>query len=666
MAALLATVACAQTATKPAAAIAADTSAVADSATVADAPAQVAAADTGWPADTAAKPCEFEWFSEKQPVDVKRTKFALGLFHYNIEYVIGGLEYTKADGAKILFLNKAINKGYDDAKTQDYIIDQTLRPILEVFARHPTWGVDIELQGMAIEVMAQRHPKTLELFKKLVDNGQIEPISFHWAAQFFLAFPREDLQRSHALTKQAFANSCIPLGTVVFNQEGQAGPGWQNMLVAGGWKVGVFPKNLWKYQHKNDDGKWWPLYTSEGGLMVVGAGGVDKTSGVDVAWHFFDDGELRAVAKTAAGPLNPYFAADAPTDPVRVKEYEDELIGLEKAGYFITRIGDYVRHVQAKGIAAKPAPVLVDGTWQAPSTNSVHKWMGNAGILAIGVEADNNVRTGNMAARMQVAALQRMVDAVAKDHPKEGPGWTTALAALWRHVFRVQVSDCSGINPWEGEILFGLEGNAEILAKSAILRQQILTAVGKPHVMVDLANGKVEFTQAGPPESLAEKIVDAPFAVTVTSDRDVKVVWTSVGPNRYRLSVNWAVGQPDTFYGQTALTLPRFADEFAYSPGLLETELRTVKLADLQLTAGELFLPLPNGIIGLGDGWYAIKQVRSVHLAARVAEKDKVVEFIDFTAPKPAHSWQFLVVKGTAAEALEIANRGNIWPTVHH
>ncbi len=610
--------------------------------------------------------CEFQWFQEKAPVDVTRTKFALGLFHYNIEYVIGGLEYTRPDGTKLLFLNKPANQGWNDEKTQDYIIDQTLRPILEVFERHPTWGVDIELQSMAIEVMAQRHPKTLALLKKLVDNGQVELVSFHWAAQFFLAFPREDLQRSLDLTKQIMANACLPLGQVVFNQEGQAGEGRQSVLVEGGWKVGVFPKNLWKYQHKDDDNKWWPLYSSEGGHLLVGPGGVDPAAGVQVAWHFFDDGELRAVPKTAVGPLNPYFAPDAPVDPARVKEYEDQLTALEKDGWFMTRIGDYVRHLQAKGIAAKPAPPLLDGTWQAPSTNSVHKWMGSSGILAPGVEADNVVRTGNMVARAQVVALQRAVDAIGKDHPAKVKAWRGQLDQLWRKLWRVQVSDCSGINPWPGEIWFGIDGNAAIAKDSEALRKDILAAVGEPHAMVDLQSGAVAFGKVGAPAAVAEKPADPPFAVTVTADRKTTVSWTARDtPNHYGLTVQMAAADPESFYNSVTLRFPRFSETIEYSPGLLEQQLRTVPLSALQMSSGEVYLPLPNGIIGLGDGWYAIKVTTAVHLAVRVPETDKAFEFTDLTAPVGAHQWQFLVVKASAKDALALANRTNVAPVVY-
>ena len=612
--------------------------------------------------------CKFAWMQEKQPTDKTRTKFALGLFHYNIEYVIGGLEYTFPDGKKKQFLDKPSNVGYTDAKVQDYIIDQTLKPILELFERHPAWGVDIEIQAEAIEIMAQRHPKTLTLLKKLIDNGQIELISFHWAAQLFLPFPREDLQRSHQAVKATMAQYCLPLGPVVFNQEGQAGEGRQQMLVEGDWKIGVFPKNLWNYQHKENDGKWAPLYASEGGVLIVGPGGLDPKYGIDLAWHFFDDGELRAVGKTDFGPFNPYFAPEAPTDPERVKEYEDQLLALEKAGYFITRIGDYVRHLQAKGISALQAPQLLDGTWQAPSTQSIRKWLGGNGIVAGPDERDNLVRTGNAVARMHVAAAQRMVDAIAKDFPDPAVDWKADIAALWRLLWRAEVSDCSGINPWQGEIQFGLDSNASIVQLAEKLRKKLLAVQKKQGVEVDLQSNKVTWADAPLlPDDIAHKAVPPPLEVTFTADREVKLSWYGAGTGQFELVVDMpATTCKSCYYNDVAVVFPRIEPVIRYSPGLLETQVRTVPLASLQLSQGEVYLPLSNGLIGLGKDWWVIKQVRSVHVAAHVPLASETIDFSDATLGPEAQQWRFLVVKMGQAEALELANRVNIWPVVRY
>lgn len=181
-------------------------------------------------------------FVETTQPDVKQRKFAMSLFHFNIEYVIGGLDWQNKDGSHTYFLDDIKNKGWDNARVEDFIVLESLLPMLEMYDKHPDWGVDIEMQAYMVEVMAQRHPTTLALLRKLAQRGQVELISFHYAAQLFLAFPKADLHRSLQRVREVFAQNCLPLSGVVFNQEGQAGEGRQKMLLEEGYKIGLFPK----------------------------------------------------------------------------------------------------------------------------------------------------------------------------------------------------------------------------------------------------------------------------------------------------------------------------------------------------------------------------------------------------------------------------------------
>jgi hypothetical protein len=77
-------------------------------------------------------------------------------------------------------------------------------------------------------------------------------------------------------------------------------------------------------------------------------------------------------------------------------------------------------------------------------------------------------------------------------------------------------------------------------------------------------------------------------------------------------------------------------------------------------------LPLANGLIGLGNGWWVVKEVASVHLAARLTAKVPTVAFEDQTAPKQGFTWRFWVFKASAQEALQRAQRLNIAPLVQY
>jgi hypothetical protein len=612
-------------------------------------------------ADTAAV-CDKSTWKQTFDVNSARSKFAVSLFHYNIEYVIGGLEMTLPDGSKKRFLDKPANAGWDNEKTEDYIVRETLLPILQMYDKHPGWGVDIELQAYMVEVMADRHPETLDLLRKLAQRGQVEVVSFHYAAQLFMAFSKEDQVRSLNKTKAIFEQHCLPLSGVVFNQEGQAGEGRQALLLEQGWKIGVFPKNLWRYAHKNAE-PYWPLYSSEGGDLIVGPGGIDPTSGIQLAWNFLDDGELRAVGETSAGPYNPYFAPDAPHDPKRVAEFEAELAKTEQDGFYLTTISNYVAHVKERNVKAKAAPPLLDGTWQAPSTASIKKWLGGSGIPFGFEERDANIRAGNALASQHLRALELLTQWAKTSKGVDTAAVEAALPELWKDLWHAEVSDCTGINPWLGEVMFGLGLNAQIEAEIADHAKALLTAAGAAHAQVDLQSKTVTPLQTLPVEQLPEA-VEAPIDITLTGERLATPSWVKSGDNRWRLEVDIAPATEDSYERLLMLDWPRYTDAVSYSPALIEDQVRTIPLSAFQFLQEEAWLPLANGLIGLGNGWWVIKHVTQQHIAARIAPADKFIRFQDETTRPGAMTWRFELFQGEAKDALTLANRINITPVV--
>jgi len=597
-------------------------------------------------------------------VDAKRTRFAMSLFHYNIEYVIGGLDYTDRSGKRHLFIDPKTAAGWTNSKVEDWIVTETFAPILAMYDKHPSWGVDIELQGYMIEVLAARHPQTLALLRKLAVRGQVELISFHYAAQLFLAFPFADHARSVTATKAIFAKYCLPLSRVVFNQEGQAGEGRQRALVQHGYEIGVHPKNLWGYVRHGEVP--WPWYSSEGGTVIVGPGGVEPDSGIEVAWDFFDDGELRSVP----GKLNPYFAPLAAHSAERVAEFEAKLQARQDDGWHLTTVGDYVRHLEAAKVDKKAAPPLLDGTWQPQSTDSIHRWLGGRSDTFSSAEEDDKVRTGNAVARMHVNASQILLEHL-KAADLEEPADALQMDMQWRLLWHAQVSDCSGVNPWRGEVMFGLDANTMLLETAKKQRSDWLERLGWSHVEVDLKTRTAKALKSLPGDELLPPAAP-PLPVTITAaERTVTVAWSQPGAQRWQLDV--AFGPPaDEPCGtcdvrHLAVSFPRKSPKLAYCPGLIEDEVRTYALDDFSWDKGEAWLPLANGLVGLGKDWWAIKHVRQVHVAARIRPDVAQIDFVDESLqPASTPSWRFTVFKGSASDALQLANRINIHPVVRY
>jgi hypothetical protein len=120
-------------------------------------------------------------------------------------------------------------------------------------------------------------------------------------------------------------------------------------------------------------------------------------------------------------------------------------------------------------------------------------------------------------------------------------------------------------------------------------------------------------------------------------------------------------------------TFPRHEDRLLFTPPLIEDEVVDRSFADFQLHpdadypsgSRDVYLPLANGLIGLGGGWWVVRDDTTCMIAARVPIATPTVEFIDETAdPAAAQTWRFHVLMGAQAEALQVATRVNVHPAV--
>src|SRR5690348_12030945 len=77
-------------------------------------------------------------------------KFALAVMHFNVQYVAGGMVgfWTKPDPMTDL----------NAEQIEDQIVVESFEPVLDLYAAHPTWGCDLEMQGYMLDVIGSRHP----------------------------------------------------------------------------------------------------------------------------------------------------------------------------------------------------------------------------------------------------------------------------------------------------------------------------------------------------------------------------------------------------------------------------------------------------------------------------------------------------------------------------
>ena len=101
-----------------------------------------------------------------------------------------------------------------------------------------------------------------------------------------------------------------------------------------------------------------------------------------------------------------------------------------------------------------------------------------------------------------------------------------------------------------------------------------------------------------------------------------------------------------------------------FTPALADDEPVTYDLSIFEF--GDWPMALPNGLISLGDDWYAIKDLGLTHVAAFInTARDEVIFRDDTATPDSVFTWRFYAVRGSVDEAVAFADALNVHPTLY-
>ena len=571
-------------------------------------------------------------------------RWSLSLFHFNMQYVAGGTTGFAEIAANAPASSRLLDMS--EQETEDRIVTESIVPLLEILERHPTLALTFELQGYAVDVIRERHPAVLDRMRALAEAGQLELASIHWSDQFFLAFGRRDMERSWEMTQASFAAADLPLSPVIFTQEGQFGPGFADWLAARRPDaIMVIPSNLSRFYAQSFADAPLLRYGDLTAILPRGFG----SEVVQREFSFFDDGELLATAN-----LNPYVGRAFARNAASIRTYENELRCAERNGFRVGRIADYVAAVRDAGEAPVEHPPLLDGTWQPNSTRGPLRWMGGAGDLWSKHERDLEVLRACVQGRYRVLELETLLNMPGSASAAAVATAREALDASWRDLLWGEVSDARGVNPWHGEVEYGLGhcGAAESRADNA---SSVLANAGYPgSAGLDIDTGAGTVAVVAQPFSPEVTAVDAPLQVELEDGgRGATAHWhRSVdreGAEIFTLTIDWpavaeAVSRFESCIGNDAgrrwdcvedplpmeLRIPRTPGFMGLRPALSSSLLRASESDfDLQpnASADAAWVPVASGLIDLGNGWYAVKEVASTHVA------------VGWTAGAPANAW---------------------------
>ncbi len=547
----------------------------------------------------------------------EKPKYAIGLFHYNFQYVAG------------------------DYRIEARIVRESLLPALRFFEKHPRYRADLEFQGYAIGTMAKEYPEALKLLKKLIARGQIELVIAHYSDQFFIGYPALDLQRSVQMSDEVLKKYGLQRSRVFFGQEIQYSPGLASAL-QGLYDVVVTSSDPYSWYR----GATLPLVRVRyGGDEILGwmGGGKKELKNLDWEWSFLDDGE---VFNTLDYNSDFYFLPEQEQKSIaRIEE-------LEKQGYKFVTISELVEILKKdKDYHIPDAKFIPEGTWNM-SVCGPFMWMGRQ---RSGVETDGITRALSYRLRGEVLAAEKLTDHVQKQmEPSLLQKVLSWLKEAWRHLFLSEVSDSSGWTPWLVEVQYTANevANARMYLKRIFDALKPYIPAGDSSLRVDTHSGRVEATKRYISPEGKDGYLPLPLFVRAAS---WKTVVRRMNAHLWRLDVS--CGRPAD--GAVEIAFPTASQGLWYSAGCGEETMVEVP-TDLKHDPA---MALSNGFLYLGNGFSLIKDCSVEHLAVTWRQKEQRAVFREeLNDHNPGMKMRFYIFEGDKAEALHLANRLNTWP----
>ncbi|NUM58718.1 MAG: hypothetical protein HUU56_08815 [Bdellovibrionaceae bacterium] len=591
-----------------------------------------------------------------------RPKMALSLYHWNIQYVSG------------------------DANTEDAIVREAFIPTMKLYSNHPSWHGTFELQGYMIEVLEKRFPEALVMLKQLVKAKQIELISNHYSDQFVLAYPAHDQVKSLEINNKIFRKHQLDLAPIVFMQEDQFGVGIAEFMKKQGYKQAVIMSGWNQFSNLPDA----PYFQFHGLDILIGSNPKGPY------WVFKGDAELAVTGKAN----NPYFAylginSLFKTSTKSIQELSNEMLNYEKQGIKIVTISEYFSTVKRQNLKPAVAADILD-KMRGNFTNNVWLWMGdNRNIFA---EDDIKVRSINYESRNWLLAAETAFNKLLKKTSKSYSKKLHELSnfeELWKLQLKAEVSDATGLGlPFPIEVKTSLQQSEEVIRISKEILTEILLSEGKSSIQIDTKSKHISFDleekyfegglrnhlPLGKKNEFKYKLVqgqrgiikqwqnqdnEGPLPVIFTGSGNHLSQWSQLDNNFWKLQIFWYPTIPQSLsinFQKNGIVFPFYHDIVEYSPALLEDQIKEYPLS--MFTFEKIYLPLSNGLIGIGNQFYIIKENISNHVAVKLEKNVKTVTFETRNPPMKKNIWSFYVFRGDKEEALKWAQRINTHPRV--
>lgn len=561
-------------------------------------------------------------------------KLALGLFHFNLLYVAGNVS------------------GYHRYCTEAII------PFLRTAADTKWFRSSFEITGVGLDFLAKHYPAALDLLRRLVASGQLELISSTYYPTAWILFPRRDLLESIELNRQCLARLNLTASPVFFSQECFFGRGLSR--IADRFPIVLCKDDYLLPQIPSVERK--PVYHMNGVKVVVGSNHlanrsasrqtrqeVDAEKGgasahvlqrnlqISSGNSGFETGTLSDVEwKWYHFGSGHHFAAPAPpTDPERfffdphwMAANLSYLASLRDEGYTFSTITNFAERIPDRDVT--PLPFVVEGGWNIRRSKGVYQWMGGAPTPW---QNSPSILATVGRSRERLLSCEAMVRRMALDDSSD---YARRTRELWTKQVMAECSDPHGWLPTQSEVQFGQASAEDALTTASHLLAELSFAS-------NLAPPRHFPPSAEAPASLDLKV--APLGLGETTIRRLSE----------KLHLVETKAEPKD--GLVGVVFQRANQEVTYCCSGMEDQATTFRLEDIAMP--EVYLPLTNGLISLGDDRFLIRVNAYGVTAAKLSQRDNTVVFQAAT-PNRALRQRFLVYDGALEDAVNLANSVNV------
>jgi hypothetical protein len=567
---------------------------------------------------------------------------------------------------------------------ENTILNESLREMVGMFDRHPTWKYSIEIQSYAIERLLlepESFPGILEMLQRQINRNQLELICGVYSSQLINAYPGDVLAESIRITKDLLSLAELARSRVMLFQEGQYAPGLTHWLDQGDWEgvdtVLVSHQqiyNFWPVNQAPADPQI-PLFISRLGDKQHYLLRYDYLpryeAGYYHGWMYWSDAELAIeYDKTPEG--KPEFTVD----PERLKNFEAHYRNLELLGTTFMTVQEWVEHCLKTGYVQELGHYQMSTHWGPTKYNTCFTWYGdNSGNVDDGAMLSNNYRGRNVLMATKILSAQYYDQLASVNQTLVNILFSQATRAM----LLAMVTDTTGINPNPLEREYGYDNiRTTFLNCSEIVRiylENIPALAGATQLQVDLKTGAISpspsplISYTSSPYDLAALEVGLPLQVKIqTTGGDPAVSIhnaTFQGHNVIDFSVSFPAPY-DWSKREISVSVDFVGDvnTIWYCPPLVED--LHVGVTRTDYTSQDilnLHIPLSNGLIYIpsatetGKGLAIIHNASQYHLAPRWQSGNLSYMTGKICIPAPYHF--FLIPNTTIEQAKIVANMMN-------